>query len=68
MIDYPAIRTLLERLGYQGFVTVEQERDPRSAGGNLADVKANRDYLRSILASRKRRLVFGRTYLTLLAG
>lgn len=48
VIDYPAIRVLLERLGYQGFITVEQERDPRSAGGSLVDVKASRDYLRSI--------------------
>jgi inosose dehydratase len=27
---------------------VEQERDPDNAGGSLADVKASRDYLRSI--------------------
>ncbi|KAB0676321.1 sugar phosphate isomerase/epimerase family protein [Aureimonas leprariae] len=47
-IDYPAIRSLLDRLGYEGFVTVEQERDPRNAGGSLADVKASRDYLKSV--------------------
>ena len=47
-IDYPAIRALLTELGYSGFVTVEQERDPRNAGGSLADVKASRDYLRSV--------------------
>jgi inosose dehydratase len=46
-IDYPAIRTLLDRLGYEGFITVEQERDPRNAGGSLADVKLSRDYLKS---------------------
>ncbi|WP_152048656.1 TIM barrel protein [Aureimonas psammosilenae] len=45
VIDYPAIRGLLSRLGYAGFITVEQERDPRNAGGSLADVKASRDYL-----------------------
>ena len=44
-IDYPAIRALLTRIGYAGFITVEQERDPRNAGGSLADVKASRDYL-----------------------
>jgi inosose dehydratase len=48
MIDYPAIRAALARFDYQGFITVEQERDPRNAGGSLADVKASRDYLRSV--------------------
>lgn len=48
VIDYPAIRDLLERVGYGGFITVEQERDPRNAGGSLADVKASRDYLTSV--------------------
>jgi inosose dehydratase len=48
VIDYPAIRGLLERIGYAGFITVEQERDPRNAGGSLADVKASRDYLKSV--------------------
>lgn len=45
VIDYPSIRALLSDLGYQGFITVEQERDPRSAGGSLADVRSSRDYL-----------------------
>ena len=48
IIDYPAIRALLERIGYAGFITVEQERDPRTVGGSLADVTASRDYLRGI--------------------
>jgi inosose dehydratase len=48
VIDYPAIRRLLERIGYAGFITVEQERDPLNAGGSLADVKASRDYLKSV--------------------
>jgi inosose dehydratase len=47
-LDYPAIRGALDRIGYQGFITVEQERDPLNAGGSLADVKASRDYLRSV--------------------
>lgn len=47
-LDYPAIRDALKRIGYAGFITVEQERDPRSAGGSLADVKASRDYLASV--------------------
>lgn len=46
-IDYPAIRALLADLGYAGFITVEQERDPRNAGGSLADVKLSRDFLKT---------------------
>ena len=48
VIDYPAIRRLLDDLGYEGFITVEQERDPRNADGSLADVKLSRDYLASV--------------------
>ena len=48
VIDYAAIRALLTRIDYQGFITVEQERDPRNVGGSLADVKASRDYLASV--------------------
>jgi inosose dehydratase len=48
VIDYPAIRDVLTRIDYQGFITVEQERDPSNAGGSLADVKASREYLRSV--------------------
>ncbi|WP_237477685.1 sugar phosphate isomerase/epimerase family protein [Lichenibacterium dinghuense] len=48
VIDYPAVRAALHRIGYAGFATVEQERDPRSAGGSLADVAASRAYLRGI--------------------
>lgn len=45
-IDYPAIRALLGELGYAGYITIEQERDPRNAGGVLADLAASRSYLR----------------------
>lgn len=47
-IDYPAIRAALAERGYGGFITVEQERDPRNAGGSLADVRASREYLRAV--------------------
>jgi inosose dehydratase len=47
-IDYPAIRRTLEEIGYQGFATVEQERDPRNAGTSLRDMTASRRYLRSV--------------------
>ena len=48
VIDDPAIRDLLRRIDYRGFITVEQERDPRTAAGSLADVRASRDYLASL--------------------
>jgi inosose dehydratase len=47
-IDYPAIRSLLTELGYAGYVTIEQERDPRNRTSVLADLAASRDYLRDI--------------------
>ncbi|TBN43745.1 AP endonuclease [Paracoccus subflavus] len=47
-IDYRAILALLERRGYAGFITVEQERDPRNAGGSLADVTKSRRYLETV--------------------
>jgi inosose dehydratase len=47
-IDYPAIRDLLSRIGYGGFITVEQERDPQNAGGSLDDVRASRAYLQHV--------------------
>lgn len=45
-IDYPAIRALLSDLGYAGYITIEQERDPQNAGGVLADLAASRGFLR----------------------
>ncbi|MGP4671559.1 sugar phosphate isomerase/epimerase family protein [Agrobacterium salinitolerans] len=44
-IDYPAIRRLLTELGYGGYITIEQERDPRNAGGILDDLAASRAFL-----------------------
>ena len=29
-IDYPAVRAFLDKRGYQGWITIEQERDPRN--------------------------------------
>lgn len=45
-IDYPAIHRLLGEIGYGGYITIEQERDPRNADGSLADLTASRDFLR----------------------
>ncbi|MGO2367395.1 MAG: TIM barrel protein [Serratia sp. (in: enterobacteria)] len=47
-IDYPAVRELLAARGYQGWITIEQERDPRHAQGSLRDVTESLNYLRNI--------------------
>lgn len=44
-IDYAAIRSLLTELGYGGYITVEQERDPRNSGSILDDLAASRRFL-----------------------
>jgi len=46
-IDYPGLRRLLTELGYGGYITIEQERDPRNTGGILADLAASRAFLRN---------------------
>lgn len=44
-IDYQAVRALLTELGYGGYITIEQERDPRNTGGILDDLAASRAFL-----------------------
>jgi inosose dehydratase len=45
-IDYLGLRDLLNEIGYAGYITIEQERDPHSADGVLEDLRASRDFLR----------------------
>lgn len=45
-IDYAAIRSLLTELDYGGYITIEQERDPRNSGSILDDLSASRTFLR----------------------
>jgi inosose dehydratase len=45
-IDYAGLRKLLIEIGYGGYITIEQERDPRNAGSVLADLAASRQFLR----------------------
>lgn len=44
-IDYQSIRALLSELDYGGYITIEQERDPRNAGSILDDLAASRSFL-----------------------
>jgi inosose dehydratase len=45
-IDYLGLRDLLNEIRYAGYITIEQERDPRNADGVLGDLTASRDFLR----------------------
>jgi inosose dehydratase len=45
IIDYAAIRSLLTAKGYGGYVTIEQERDPRNTGSILQDLSASHNFL-----------------------
>jgi inosose dehydratase len=47
-VDYPEVRAVLAELGYGGYITIEQERDPRNAGGVLDDLTASRTFLKRI--------------------
>lgn len=45
-LDYQAIKDVLTKeLNYHGYITVEQERDPRNCASSLEDVKISRDNL-----------------------
>jgi len=48
VIDYPNLYRLIQTLGYEGYITVEQERDPRNANGSLEDVRSSRTYLATV--------------------
>lgn len=48
VIDYPEIRSFLAERNYQGWITIEQERDPRNADTSLRDVTASLHYLHSV--------------------
>ncbi len=47
-VDFPAVRQILLDAGFEGWCTVEQDRDPSMPGTPLEDAEANRKYLESI--------------------
>jgi inosose dehydratase len=47
-LDYASIHSVLREINYSGYITVEQERDPRNADGSLEDVTASLEFLNSI--------------------
>lgn len=42
------LKNALEKINYQGWIMLEQERDPRDVEGSLKDVKDSRAYLAKI--------------------
>ena len=49
IIDYQQIfKMLTEEYEYAGFITIEQERDPRNSDGSLEDVKNSVSFLESV--------------------
>lgn len=48
IINYSGINALLKEINYQGWITIEQERDPRNAGTSLQDVSQSYRYLKSV--------------------
>ncbi|MBI4924168.1 MAG: TIM barrel protein [Devosia nanyangense] len=47
-IDYAAIFALLAECGYAGYITIEQERDPRNGASVLDDLRASRTFLTQV--------------------
>lgn len=45
VIDYAAVQQVLKEIGYTGWITIEQERDPRNFSTTLPDIKRSRKYL-----------------------
>ncbi|MDF3000274.1 MAG: endonuclease, family 2 [Bacillota bacterium] len=48
IVEYDAIHKLLKEIDYNGYITIEQERDPRNSDTSLRDVKESLDYLKSV--------------------
>lgn len=48
-VDYKGILNFLNEKNYKGYITIEQERDPRNSATTLSDVKASLDYLKGLL-------------------
>lgn len=48
IIDYTALKTCLEDINYHGFITIEQERDPRNSDTSLRDVTESRLFLHQV--------------------
>lgn len=48
IIDYKKVKDKLQSIGYRGWITIEQERDPLDSDGSFLDIKKSRDYLKDM--------------------
>lgn len=48
IINYDTINKALMEISYKGWITIEQERDPRDADSSLADVRQSLKYLEKL--------------------
>lgn len=48
VIDYKSIHQVLKEINYNGYITIEQERDPRNSDTSLQDVRKSLTYLERI--------------------
>jgi len=44
-VDYSSIFSALDSMKYDGWVTIEQERDPKDSAGTLEDLRDSHGYL-----------------------
>ena len=44
-VDYDQVAHALDSIGYHGWITIEQERDPRNSDTTLSDIKKSRQFL-----------------------
>lgn len=44
-VDYNSVFKMLDELAYDGWITIEQERDPKNFSGALADIKFSYEFL-----------------------
>lgn len=47
VVDYGSVGRFLKEVGYQGWITLEQERDPRDSDTSLKDIKESLDDVKS---------------------
>ena len=45
IVDYGEVKKTLDKVNYNGYIVIEQERDPREWRGCLADITESRKYL-----------------------
>ncbi len=51
IINYDSIHKLLKDIHYHGYITIEQERDPRNSDTSLRDVSQSIAYLKVLVTS-----------------